>query len=48
MGGKEYLNAINMLLLTLPGTALVYNGDEFGMKDLVTEPSTKYLFPQVI
>lgn len=46
MGGKEYLNAINMLLLTLPGTALIYNGDELGMKDVVTEPSIKYLFPQ--
>lgn len=46
MGGKDYLNAINMLLLTLPGTAMVYNGDELGMKDVVLEANGSYSFSQ--
>lgn len=32
--GKDWLNAANMLLLTLPGTPLVYYGDEMGMHDV--------------
>lgn len=29
--GKEYVRAINMLLLTLPGTPTTYYGEEIGM-----------------
>lgn len=32
---RDYVNAVNMLLLTLPGTAFSYYGDELGMKDSV-------------
>jgi len=35
--GDEFVNALNMLLLTLPGTALTYYGEELGMVD---SPST--------
>lgn len=31
--GKEYINVINMLLLTLPGTPITYYGEEIGMED---------------
>uniref|UniRef100_A0A8C5SMX0 Glycosyl hydrolase family 13 catalytic domain-containing protein n=1 Tax=Laticauda laticaudata TaxID=8630 RepID=A0A8C5SMX0_LATLA len=31
--GKEYINVINMLLLTLPGTPVSYYGEEIGMED---------------
>jgi len=31
--GEKYLNAANMLLLSLPGTPIVYYGDEIGMVD---------------
>ncbi|KAM4772036.1 amino acid transporter heavy chain SLC3A1 [Rhinophrynus dorsalis] len=31
--GREYVNAINMLLLTLPGTPTTYYGEELGMED---------------
>jgi len=34
MGGSHYVNALNMLLLTLPGTPIVYYGEEIGMKDV--------------
>jgi glycosidase len=34
MSDSRYVNALNMLLLTLPGTPLVYYGDELGMKDV--------------
>lgn len=33
-GGSKYANAINTLLLTLPGTATLYQGDELGMLDV--------------
>nr|XP_033791758.1 neutral and basic amino acid transport protein rBAT isoform X2 [Geotrypetes seraphini] len=31
--GKEYINVMNMLLLTLPGTPITYYGEEIGMED---------------
>ncbi|XP_053565327.1 neutral and basic amino acid transport protein rBAT [Bombina bombina] len=31
--GKDYVNVINMLLLTLPGTPSIYYGEELGMED---------------
>ncbi|XP_030051663.1 LOW QUALITY PROTEIN: amino acid transporter heavy chain SLC3A1 [Microcaecilia unicolor] len=34
--GKEYINVINMLLLTLPGTPITYYGEEIGMEDNAT------------
>ncbi|XP_066467896.1 amino acid transporter heavy chain SLC3A1 [Tiliqua scincoides] len=41
--GKEYINVINMLLLTLPGTPTTYYGEEIGMEDTVSEIAT---FPE--
>ncbi|NXT94779.1 SLC31 protein, partial [Anhinga rufa] len=35
--GKEYINVINMLLLTLPGTPVTYYGEEIGMENIVSE-----------
>ncbi|XP_063158910.1 amino acid transporter heavy chain SLC3A1 isoform X3 [Candoia aspera] len=35
--GKEYINVINMLLLTLPGTPVSYYGEEIGMEDATSE-----------
>ncbi|NWS65391.1 SLC31 protein, partial [Crotophaga sulcirostris] len=35
--GKEYVNVINMLLLTLPGTPVTYYGEEIGMENIVSE-----------
>lgn len=35
--GKEYINVINMLLLTLPGTPTTYYGEEIGMEDTKSE-----------
>ncbi|MBN3320190.1 SLC31 protein, partial [Atractosteus spatula] len=32
--GKEYINVINMLLLTLPGTPTTYYGEEIGMENI--------------
>jgi len=32
---QRYVNALNMLLLTLPGTALTYYGEELGMHETV-------------
>jgi len=34
MGDSQYVNVLNMLLLTLPGTPIVYYGEEIGMKDV--------------
>ena len=34
MGDSQYVSALNMLLLTLPGTAIVYYGEEIGMKNV--------------
>ncbi|XP_036922405.1 neutral and basic amino acid transport protein rBAT [Sturnira hondurensis] len=33
--GKEYVNAMNMLVLTLPGTPITYYGEEIGMGDIL-------------
>ncbi|XP_044284994.1 neutral and basic amino acid transport protein rBAT isoform X2 [Varanus komodoensis] len=38
--GKEYINVINMLLLTLPGTPTIYYGDEIGMEDTIAGNAT--------
>ncbi|NXN92568.1 SLC31 protein, partial [Rhinopomastus cyanomelas] len=35
--GKEYVNVMNMLLLTLPGTPVTYYGEEIGMGNIVSE-----------
>ncbi|KAM9382437.1 amino acid transporter heavy chain SLC3A1 [Phaethornis superciliosus] len=35
--GKEYVNVINMLLLTLPGTPVTYYGEEIGMENIASE-----------
>ncbi|NWI33937.1 SLC31 protein, partial [Sula dactylatra] len=35
--GKEYVNVINMLLLTLPGTPVTYYGEELGMENIASE-----------
>jgi len=32
--GKEYVNALNILLLTLPGTPTTYYGEEIGMNEI--------------
>lgn len=32
--GNEYVNAMNMLLFTLPGTPITYYGEEIGMGDI--------------
>jgi glycosidase len=34
MNDSRYVSALNMLLLTLPGTPIVYYGEEIGMKDV--------------
>ncbi|XP_008113929.1 amino acid transporter heavy chain SLC3A1 [Anolis carolinensis] len=41
--GKEYINVINMLLLTLPGTPTTYYGEEIGMEDITSEAAS---FPE--
>ncbi|NXR03529.1 SLC31 protein, partial [Sagittarius serpentarius] len=35
--GKEYINVMNMLLLTLPGTPVTYYGEEIGMENIASE-----------
>lgn len=44
--GKEYVRAINMLLLTLPGTPTTYYGEEIGMVDVnisvIQDPAGQY------
>ncbi|XP_075002991.1 amino acid transporter heavy chain SLC3A1 [Calonectris borealis] len=41
--GKEYVNVMNMLLLTLPGTPVTYYGEEIGMENIASEDVT---FPE--
>ncbi|KAM9062458.1 neutral and basic amino acid transport protein rBAT [Sarcophilus harrisii] len=33
--GKDYINVMNMLILTLPGTPITYYGEEIGMENLL-------------
>ncbi|KAM9187751.1 amino acid transporter heavy chain SLC3A1 [Dugong dugon] len=33
--GKEYVNIMNMLILTLPGTPITYYGEEIGMENIL-------------
>ncbi|XP_058134471.1 amino acid transporter heavy chain SLC3A1 [Dasypus novemcinctus] len=33
--GKEYVNVMNMLILTLPGTPITYYGEEIGMENIL-------------
>ncbi|NWR67079.1 SLC31 protein, partial [Bucorvus abyssinicus] len=35
--GKDYVNVMNMLLLTLPGTPVTYYGEEIGMGNIASE-----------
>lgn len=35
--GNEYINVMNMLLLTLPGTPVTYYGEEIGMENIASE-----------
>ncbi|XP_045141615.1 neutral and basic amino acid transport protein rBAT [Echinops telfairi] len=34
--GKEYINVMNMLILTLPGTPITYYGEEIGMENILS------------
>ena len=34
MGSLDWVNALNMLVNTLPGTAVTYYGEELGMHDV--------------
>ncbi|NXG36148.1 SLC31 protein, partial [Dromaius novaehollandiae] len=45
--GKEYVNVINMLLLTLPGTPITYYGEEIGMENIVSEEVSEELINSV-
>ncbi|XP_076990236.1 amino acid transporter heavy chain SLC3A1 [Tamandua tetradactyla] len=41
--GKEYINVMNMLVLTLPGTPITYYGEEIGMENIiVTDVNESY------
>jgi len=42
--GDQFVNVLNMLLLTLPGTALTYYGEELGMIDTLSTVSDGLLF----
>jgi len=42
--GDKFVNALNMLLLTLPGTALTYYGEELGMIDALSTVRDALLF----
>ncbi|NP_001089867.1 solute carrier family 3 (amino acid transporter heavy chain), member 1 L homeolog [Xenopus laevis] len=39
--GRQYVNVMNMLLLTLPGTPTTYYGEELGMEDGSPQVSTE-------
>ncbi|CAH1784273.1 unnamed protein product [Owenia fusiformis] len=40
--GEKYIDAVNMLLMTLPGTPFIYYGDEIGMTDVaIAKPVDK-------
>jgi len=39
MGDSQYVNILNMLLLTLRGTPIVYYGEEIGMQDVTLDPA---------
>jgi len=39
MGDSQFVSVLNMLLLTLPGTPIVYYGEEIGMKDTTVGPT---------
>ncbi|NXN57113.1 SLC31 protein, partial [Rynchops niger] len=41
--GKEYVNVINMLLLTLPGTPVTYYGEEIGMENIASENVSEHV-----
>ncbi|XP_018431808.1 PREDICTED: neutral and basic amino acid transport protein rBAT isoform X2 [Nanorana parkeri] len=41
--GKEYVNVLNMLMLTLPGTPTTYYGEELGMIDNPSLNENSYL-----
>lgn len=34
--GAEYVNVMNMLVFTLPGTPVTYYGEEIGMRNILT------------
>ncbi|XP_027721408.1 neutral and basic amino acid transport protein rBAT [Vombatus ursinus] len=38
--GKDYVNVMNMLVLTLPGTPITYYGEEIGMEDILATSIT--------
>lgn len=41
--GEEYVNIMNMLVFTLPGTPITYYGEEIGMRNiLVTNFNESY------
>ena len=33
--GEEYVNVMNMLIFTMPGTPITYYGEEIGMKNIL-------------
>ncbi|XP_006839471.1 PREDICTED: neutral and basic amino acid transport protein rBAT [Chrysochloris asiatica] len=39
--GKEYVNVMNMLILTLPGTSITYYGEEIGMENILSTNLTE-------
>jgi len=45
--GELYVRALNMLLLTLPGTPLTYYGEELGMINTLSTVSDGLLFRSV-
>lgn len=46
--GRDRLNALNMLTTALPGTSIVYYGDEVAMRDVnVTREDTLDYYPKL-